>query len=782
MTAGTGENRGIAIFTICSNNYMPFAHVLLESVRRHHPEAALFLCLADRLAKTPNFYCRDWTVIEAHDLPIPDFQSFAFRYDIMEFNTALKPFMFLYLLMERGFSAVIYFDPDIEVFAPLTGVFAALQAGASFFFTPHLNAPSEDRQEPNDLMIMRAGAYNLGFLGVSQSEETTELLGWWARRLRYQCINAQAQGIFVDQKFMDLIPSFAKNVVISHDTTLNVAYWNLAQRELAQIGDGWTIDGAPLTFFHFSGFNPDVPDRLSKHDHRFVGDLAPPLSALMERYAKRLQASGYGIFPGALYAYGQFASGNAIHPVIRTMFRDWQPVWAGDPFQDYEAFLHEPWPEAVQAPHGVKVTNFMRFLQGIVPRLEGLNLRMPADAEQLIRWFINDAADTLALDQALIAPVAERLGEERPAVGAISSLPDGCEIEVTVTAPLRIIGKATEIGRLTFDALLASGLAVEMRDGGVPSVMDEAPVRIICLSADEMAAILPSGVSEHRDVFRILVPVGENTRFPEAAVQALALVDEVWAPSRFIQAALAGRTDRPVIHMPLAVELDLVAPLPKGAFGLPEGRFIFLSFFDGRPSLDRTDPRIAIRAFRKAFPRHGKACLVLASDGGPLAPEQRRVLEEAIDGDADIRLVDWQLTQGDVLSLIASCDAMLSLHRSEGLGLSIARAMLLHRPVIASRYAANGEFVTGQTGYPVDYRLVPAADGSCWAEVDTAHTAWTMDRLVEEPQRARPLISEAITYVRLQHGRKLVAARQKAHLVALGMQDSRQSLSRRTRG
>ena len=769
MTAASGDNRRIAIFTICSNNYMPFAHVLLGSIRRLHPEATLFLCLADRMAETPGLYDRDWTVIEAQDLPIPDFLNFAFRYDIMEFNTALKPFMFLHLLDDHGFDTVIYFDPDIEVFAPLTPVIAALQGGASFFFTPHLCAPSEDRQEPNDLTIMRAGAYNLGFLGVSRSEETTELLSWWARRLRYQCINAQAEGIFVDQKFMDLIPGFTDNAVISHDTTLNVAYWNLAQRELAQTGDGWTVDGAPLIFFHFSGFNPNVPDRLSKHDPRFQGDLPPPLSALIAHYAECLGAAGHGSFPGALYAYGRFASGNAIHPVIRTMFRDWHPFWSGDPFQNYEAILHEPWPEAVRAAPGVTVTNFMRFLQGLVPRFGGLDLRMPEDAEELVRWFVNDAADALALDPTLIEPAAARLGEGRGVIGTIPSRPDSCEIVVTVTAPLQIIGEAREAGRLTFDALLTTDLAVEMRDGGVPGATDEAPVRIICLSADQMADTLPPVVSAQGDVFRILVPVWDLARLPYAALPALALVDEVWAPSRFIQLALAGRTGRPVIHMPLAVEFEPAAPKSRSFFGLPEGRFIFLTFFDGRPSLDRTDPCIAIRAFRKAFPGQGKACLVLASDDGLLVPEQRRVIEETIDGDTDIRLLDRQLTQGDRLGLIAACDAMLSLHRSEGLGLSIARTMLLDRPVIAPPYAASGEFVTGQTGYPVDYRLVPGADGACWAEVDTAHAAWIMERLAEEPQRALPLVSEASAHVRRQHGRKPVAARQKARLLTLGV-------------
>jgi hypothetical protein len=770
MTAAPGDGRRLAIFTICSNNYLPFAHLLFASLRRHHPEASLFLCLADRMAETPGLYDDDCTVIAAEDLAIPDFPSFAFRYDIMEFNTALKPFMVLHLLDDRGFDAVIYFDPDIEVFAPLTGVVAALHGGASFIFTPHLCAPNEDRREPNDVAIMRAGAYNLGFLAVSRMEETTELLGWWARRLRYQCINAQAEGIFVDQKFMDLVPGFAANAVISHDTSLNVAYWNLGQRRIGQTAAGWTVDGAPLTFFHFSGFDPRKPDRLSKHDPRFAGALSPPLAALMAQYAARLEAAGYGRFPGALYAYGQFASGTPIPPAVRRMFRDWHPYWGGDPFAEYEAFLDAPWPEAVRAapggaPPGHTVTNLMRFLQGAVPPLAGLDLAVEADAARLVRWFVGDAAEAFALDQALIEPAAARLGETRP-LPAIPAWPEAQEIMVSVTAPLRIPGAAAESGRLTFQALLAGGLAAELRDGSAPDGLSPAagpaaPVQIICLTTDRMAADLPRWAARYADALRILVPIGDRARIPEAALAALPLVDEIWAPSRFAQRALAGRTDRGVIHMPIAIDAEPVAIRPRGAFGLPEDRFLILATTDAQPN-PAQDPLSAIGAFRLAFPRRGQACLVLASHDGPMTAEQRLVLEAETDGDPDIRLLDGGL------SLMACCDALLALQPGEGLALTIARAMLLSRPVIASRHGASGEFVTPRTGYPVAYRQVSGADGP-WADPDIAHAAWIMARLAAHPPRAAPLVAEARAQLLRHHGRDPVAARQKARLRALGI-------------
>ena len=170
MNDGSGQAPaaagGTAFFTICSNNYMPFAKVLLQSVRRHHPDAALFVCLADELIDWPGLYDGDLTVLPADQLGIPDFRAFAFQYDVMEFNTAVKPFMFLHLLEERGFVRVVYFDPDILLTAPLSGVLDQLASGASLVLTPHLRRPAEGDSEPDDLLIMKAGAYNLGFLAA----------------------------------------------------------------------------------------------------------------------------------------------------------------------------------------------------------------------------------------------------------------------------------------------------------------------------------------------------------------------------------------------------------------------------------------------------------------------------------------------------------------------------------------------------------------------------------------------------------------------------------------
>ncbi len=122
----SSPDKSLAIFTICSNNYVGMARNFLRSAAKHHPQAKLFLCIADEKVESIGYYPENCTIIFARDLDILEFDNFAFRYDIMEFNTALKPFMFLKLL-DSGFARVLYFDPDIEIYSRLEQVIKPLE-------------------------------------------------------------------------------------------------------------------------------------------------------------------------------------------------------------------------------------------------------------------------------------------------------------------------------------------------------------------------------------------------------------------------------------------------------------------------------------------------------------------------------------------------------------------------------------------------------------------------------------------------------------------------------
>lgn len=779
----------LAIFTICSNNYVPFARTFVDTVRRHHPEAALFVCLTDRKTDIPGFYDSDWTVVEAESLDIPEFSSFAFRYDIAELNTAVKPFMFQRLLEDLDYDIVLYFDPDIEIFRPLETVVELLCDGASFLLTPHLLSPSESPDEPNDLTIMRAGTYNLGFLAVSRCEESQRIIEWWARRLRFQCISAQDKGIFVDQKFMDLVPGFASRAVILRDVTLNVAYWNLRQRQLEERDGTWLVDGQPLGFFHYSGYDPSKRARLSKYDTNLDGKMPEPLWRLTNGYADRLVANGHGTVPLSSYAYGRFASGTPIHPLVRKMFREWHAIWYDDPFTSYESYLDQPWPGAVRDPNGGFVTNFMKFLHDTFPALSmHLDLQQPTHVRELVNWFVRHAHCDLRIDLALVEPTAARVGARRGRA-AMCLARGAAGAEVTVVGYLRTASGVGEVGRQTLQGLAEYGMAAEGLDVALNVVADrndESCARLLCeagsaqvqifnVNADQLALVVRQ-TSKHlrHPAIRINIPFWELSSYPDAWLQNFAAMDEIWAPSRFIQCALAGRIDKRVLHMPVAIELPPIINLPRSRFGLPDDRFLFFYAFDFLSFMQRKNPRAAIRAFRIAFPQSGKAGLVLKSMNGWCVPDQLTALREAIDGHPDIFLLDETLSRADTLGLIASMNAVLSLHRSEGLGLLVAEAMILEKPVIATDYSATREFLSEETGYPVGYELVPVgegeyafSEGQIWADADVAQAAWLMRYLHEDTGRAASKLARARAHLQQNYSRAFVAELQVQRLRAL---------------
>ncbi len=790
---GAGPKR-LAIFTVCSNNYMPFARVLMESIRRWHPEAALFVCLCDEAVPWDGLYDGHFQVVEASQLGIPDFRRMSFQYDIMELNTAVKPFMFDRLL-DDGHDIVLYLDPDISLYARLDGLVDLLASGASLVLTPHLHAPAELDSDPDDITIMRSGTFNLGFLGVSCCAEGRSIIRWWMRRLRQYCVNQQVDGLFVDQKFMDLVPGFAPKARILHDRAVNLAYWNLGQAALAEGPNGWTVDDAPLGFFHFSGFDPRQPDRLTKHSRNFRSAPPPALASLLSDYTRRLMEAGYGTIPAALYAYGRFLSGTVIPDLVRRMFRETTPDWSGDPFETYETYLHLPAPRGNRNSARLMMTNFMHYLWS---HFNNQHYALDPDRAEhlhyLTNWYILQARREQGFDHRLIEPVADRLGQRPFTDSGKTRGGDSSRADVSVIGYLRTTSGVGSVARHTLAGLQGSPLAVEGMDVAFGVVSDRSDrsseawladratgrVQLFAnINADQLAAVLDHMAPQLTNpAYRISMPAWELEEFPDAWISAFDDVDEVWAQTAWMQRMLAPRLDKPVVRMPVMLTLDPPVPQPRSRFGLPDDRFLFYFAFDFLSFIERKNPNGAVAAFRllpvtNTAPR---PMLVIKTMNGHHAPAAHAAFIASVAGDPDIVVIDEVFTRDDTLALLAVTDCVLSLHRCEGLGLMVAEAMALGVPVIATDYAATTELLSERTGYPVSYRLValkpgeyPMGDGQSWADPDTAHAAWLMQRVMRDPTEARRRATVAKLHLEANHGRAAVLSHQLARLSELGI-------------
>lgn len=781
------------IFTICSNNYLPMARVLLQSAGQQHPEADIYLCLADALLDEPDFYAGDFEVVTAEALGIPDFREFAFRYGIMEFNTAVKPFMFRYL-MAQGYNQMVYLDPDIEVMAPLVHVFALLDDGASLVLTPHLTRPAERDAFPDDVGIMRAGVFNLGFLAVSACPEAERIMAWWGGRLQYQCVNEPERGLFVDQKFMDLVPGFAADARILREPGYNLAYWNLHQRNLQKHGNGWTVDGELLRFFHFSGIDPADLRQLSKYTTAFgPGAISPALAALMQRYAQQVLANGHGRVPAASYVYGRFASGTLIPDAVRRIFRDGHRCWSGgDPFETYEAYLQLPSPHSPLCGKGY-VTRLMAGLHAREAWLQQtFDLRSTQGVAAYIDWFCLHARTQLG-DARLVEPVqlrAARVSVALPPVRMPVPASLG-EAQLPVVGYLQVASGVGEAGRQTLRAAMHAGFRAQglaIRPPSLPEAVDveQAPwiteaqaaqVQIFNVNADQLPTVIRDLADRlPRNSWRSVVPFWELEHFPDDWMPAFDLVDEVWAPTRYVQKMLVNRLNKPVLYMPPQLSFVPPPPAPRAQWGVPEQAFVFFFAFDFLSYVERKNPQALLRAFRDAFPSQGAAevCLVIKTLNGHQAGAHSQALLETLQRDSGVVLVDQLLSRAQSLQLMACCDAVVSLHRSEGLGLLVAEAMQLGLPVVATDYSATTELVSPSTGWPVACKLCPVPEGAypyhegqVWAEPDVEHAAWQMRQVYLHRAEAARRASHARARLEAEFGADATAQRLRRRLAAL---------------
>ncbi|MQT13974.1 glycosyltransferase family 4 protein [Rhizobiales bacterium Sp-1] len=264
------------------------------------------------------------------------------------------------------------------------------------------------------------------------------------------------------------------------------------------------------------------------------------------------------------------------------------------------------------------------------------------------------------------------------------------------------------------------------------------------------AAYLRADLSERRPrTYRIAYWYWEFDTIPASWREQAETADEVWAASEFVAKGLRERLDLPVRTEFPGVSLAPFHARPRSHFGVPEEEFVFLFTFHMMSVMERKNPLGLIRAFRRAFTEPEPARLVIKTSFGQRYPDQIAALRDAAQG-SRITIIDEIYSPEDVLALTDVCDVYVSLHRSEGLGLTMAEAMLLGKPVIATGYSGNMEFMTPDNSLLVDYRLVtlgeeipPYEADYQWAEPSEDHAAALMRRLFEDRAFARDLGARA---------------------------------------
>ena len=330
--------------TIVSPNYLAYARTLAASYLAHHPGHSFFVLIVANLSDRAPFRLGEYEPVMLPDLGLDDMFGEAMKYDILELNTNVKPTFMKRLIEQHGLDQLVYLDPDIFVYAPLEPVFAALDAGASAVLTPHITTPVFDGRTPSEQDHLYNGTYNLGFVAVSRSEESWNLLSWWERRCLDAGYSEGRTGLFVDQKWMNLAPGLFGGVTILRDAGCNMAYWNLHERSLTRDAQGGFMvenrntPAVPLRFFHFSGVEVSDPAVLSKHTNRFTLAERPDLQTLFAEYKAAVIGNREPAVESLPYGFGTLSDGTAVTRLARRIYAKHQKHFAGNPFDASGAF------------------------------------------------------------------------------------------------------------------------------------------------------------------------------------------------------------------------------------------------------------------------------------------------------------------------------------------------------------------------------------------------------------------------------------------------------------
>lgn len=344
------------VCSIVARNYLAHARVLARTFLAHNPGGEISVVVLDDEDGAGSSGDEPFEVLRPLDIGIDrrEYHRMATIYDVTELATAVKPWL-LATLLGRGGGPVTYLDPDMQVFASVADAdrFVAERAMA---LTPHTLCPMpRDGLAPDETHLLRSGTFNLGFISVGGG--SGPLLDWWKERLARDCVVSFEEGLFVDQRWIDIATVYFPPKVV-HDPGWNVAYWNLQERPLARSADGTvTAGGEPLRFFHFSAFDPHRPDLLSRHQvpeprHRPSND--PVLEGLCTGYADLLLAAGYDEARRTPYRFARSTGGIALTRDLRRRYRlqlSWGDEVAAalpDPFDPTQDSPFRAWVQATR--------------------------------------------------------------------------------------------------------------------------------------------------------------------------------------------------------------------------------------------------------------------------------------------------------------------------------------------------------------------------------------------------------------------------------------------------
>ncbi len=605
-------------------------------------------------------------------------------------------------------------------------------------------------------------------------------------------------------RFLELAPARFSTGVLD-DPGCNLSLWNLDRHTLEEGSSGVVVDRrAPLRFLNLPGFDPDRPYRLAANASRARVSRSPILRALCERYSRELRERGWNdaehrhevgrrLFGGLVYD----DSLRAIYGRALALGEDF-----GDPFGEagtaaFLAWLQQPAPRG--AANGINRYVFYRVSRERADVLRAYpDLDDPDDAAGFVSWCWAFGRAELGIPERFMPPQVGRRTvppppppPPSPSPRTLPTQPDPAELEerdegpdpasVTITEQrpesaemsaadglaVRLtgyMGHTLGLGAaargyvegLTAAGVPVSTVSVPLHHLALPVALEEAygehgfedlvhgarhGFEIVAVNADELPDFVERLGEDYFEGPRIGIWGWETNSIPVRWQRAFALVEEIWVYSQFMAENIGSQAPVPVLALPPPVQCPS-EPAPPQRLDVPDG-FLFLFVFDYLSTVQRKNPVGLIEAFKRAFAPGEGPQLLIKTINAPLRPLSEEELLWAAHGREEIHVIDRSLSRSELNGVMAGCDCYVSLHRAEGFGLTLAEAMAIGKPTIATAYSGNVDFMNDANSYLVDYTIgrvgpeceIYPPEGE-WAEPSIEHAAELMRRVHRECEEA----------------------------------------------
>ncbi len=665
--------------------------------------------------------------------------------------------------LSSGDEPAIFLAPSLRVVGPLDALESAL-VDAEVVLVPYLT--SDDDVNSLSADNLAHGVIHPGVIAVRAGTQSSAVFEAWPTRelaLR-KALAPNERTAF--EAWLDGLPVRFPAIAPLPNPRFLAGYWNLDDQDAQCDGSALVVEGRPVSLVDFEAFDPAQAHLFATKHPKPSLVAMPAIAELCAKHATELVVATEAI-SGHGDQYASLPDDTALDFVLRRLAGEAfaagelvESVFTQGGMEAFYDWLNAP------AEHGSyagltryheAIWNDTDHVRAAYPQLDG------PDGVGYAGWLCVHGSAHFSLPTALLPPEPDHVKVRTPVFD--SAPPWGVNVAGFFSSELGL----GEAARLLIGALDAADVpALPVQGTLIPPCRQEAeftfvspdrapfPINIICMNGDTIPVFArDAGKHFFERRYSIALWWWEVGTFPENWHEAFDYLDEIWVASDHIYKAIAAVSPIPVFKVPMPVIVPRILERERTALGMPEGTFNFLFIYDYHSTSARKNPVGLVTAFKQAFPPGSGASLVLKCINSERLPSKHEEVLVAAEDHPDIHVVDRYVSAAEKDAMVAACDCYVSLHRSEGFGLTPAEAMWLGKPVIATRYGGTLEFMTPDNSYLVDYAPAPVGEDAhpyppdaIWAEPDLDQAAELMRHVFDHQDEARARGRRAYTEIR----------------------------------